>query len=236
MPGLNLAFTTLMTSLGPLLAMSLEDLKKRIGKCEKCGKNLFCPFPIYKSVKGFYGDKDCVFVAAQPSMSVFPTRWDERLYHCMAEYGFDNAHLTDLVKCRGEPEKDLSRTEVDRCIGWLEAEVKIVNPQVIVALGKKAFDELKDRFEPVLMVTHYSNRFVNDLEYEEEFKMLREYLDSGNYQHGTKIKNLLKPARSKEKKRQREFREFVDSLKEQGVTGEEYREAIMKWNKGDPWT
>ena len=223
-----------MMSPRPLLAMSLEDLKKRISRCKKCGENLFCPFPIHKSVKGFYGDKDYVFVAAQPSMSIFPTRWDERLYYCMAEYGFNNAHLTDLVKCRGEPGKDLSRKEVGRCIGWLEAEVEIVNPQVIVALGKKAFDELMGCFEPVLMVTHYSNRFVDDLEYGEEFEMLRKYLDSGNYQHGTKVKNLVGPTRSKEKEKQRKFREFVDSLKKQGITGEEYREAIMEWNKGDP--
>ena len=216
--------------------MSLEDLKKRISKCDKCGENLFCPFPTYEGVKGFCGDRDYVFVAAQPSMSVFPTRWDERLYYCMAKYGFNNAHLTDLVKCRGEPGKDLSEMEVDRCIGWFEAEVEIVDPQVVVALGKKAFDELKDCFEPVLMVTHYSNRFVDDLEYEEEFGMLRKCLDSGNYQHGTKMKNLIRPTRSKETERQRKFREFVDSLKEQRITGEEYREAIMKWNKADPWT
>jgi len=59
--------------------VSLEDIEKQIRNCTRCGENRFCPFLTYNGVKGFYGDKDYIFVAAQPSESVFPTQWDERL-------------------------------------------------------------------------------------------------------------------------------------------------------------
>ena len=59
-------------------------------------------------MKGFYGDKDCIFVAAQPSLTIFPSQWDERLYNCMGKYGFQDSHLTDLEQ-KERPE--LSRSE-----------------------------------------------------------------------------------------------------------------------------
>jgi len=35
--------------------------------------------------------------------------------------------------------------------------------------------------------------------------------------------------------RQQRFRDFVESLKKKGVSGEEYREAISQWEKENPW-
>lgn len=216
--------------------MSFGDLRKHISECNCCGKNFFCPFPTYKGVKGFYGDKDYIFVAAQPSMTIFPSEWDERLYYCMTKYNFQDTHLTDLVKCRREAGKELSQTEILNCIGWLKEEINIVNPQAIIALGTKkdsTYDVLKAHFRtpPVLGVTHYSNRFVSDVEYENEFKTLKYYLDSDKYLHGMKIKDLTTPKQRKIEERQQIFREFVDNLKKKGIKGKEYREAVAKWNK-----
>lgn len=212
--------------------MSFEGLEEQIRNCTRCGENRFCPFPTYQGVKGFYGDKDYIFVAGQPSESIFPTRWDKRLFKFMADNKFSNAHLTDLVKCRGKAGKQLSQYELNNCVGWLSEEINIVNPKAIIALGNKAFDELKIRFRPVVCVTHYSDRFINDSEYGEEFKKLRECLDSGNYRHGVKIKQLMREGLKKDK--QLRFKKFVEDLKTKGVRGKEYREAVAQWNKENP--
>jgi len=212
--------------------VSLEDLKVNISNCNSCGENRFCPFPTYNDVKGFYGDKDYIFVAAQPSESIFPTKWDERLYYCMDKYGFRDAHLTDLVKCRGDAGRELSQMEVAKCVWWLNEEVKIVNPKVIIALGNRSYTELIRRFRPVIGVTHYSNRFMSDTDYEKEFQRLRECLDSGNYHHDMKISQLSRNGTKKD--RQLRFREFVEELKRKRVRDEDYRDAVAKWNKENP--
>jgi len=49
-------------------------------------------------------------------------------------------------------------------------------------------------------------------------------------------KEIQRRERRKEEERQRKFREFVGSLKEKGITGKDYREAIAKWNEENPWT
>ena len=40
----------------------------------------------------------------------------------------------------------------------------------------------------------------------------------------------------KKEERQRRFRDFVENLKKKGMSGKEYREAIAKWNRQNPWT
>ena len=218
------------------MVMSLEDLRNRISKCTRCGKNRFWNFPTLNGVKGFHGDKDHIFAASQPHLGEFPkTPNDRRLYSNMAKYGFEEAHLTDVVKCRGTKFKKLSKIEVDNCIGWLDEEVRIVNPKAIIALGQKAYNALisKPCFRPILWISHYSHR-ISDADYEKEFETLRHYLDMGKYRHGMKIKDLITPEQRRMEERRQKFSVFVESLDKKGVEGKERREAIKKWNKENP--
>lgn len=211
--------------------MSFENLKKVISKCNRCGKNLFWHFPAKNDVKGFYGDKDYIFVAPQPHLGEFPEKPnDYRFYRNMAKYEFGEAYITDVVKCRGKKYKELTETEVNNCIGWLDEEIKILNPKAIIVLGDKAFDALlsKHRFQPILLMTHYSAQFNDD-----EFKTLRYLLDSGNYRHGMKIKNLItQEQRKAEEERQRysEFIELLNKLRGEGkITAENRRALDDQW-------
>lgn len=63
---------------------------------------------------------------------------------------------------------------------------------------------------------------------------LREYLDSGKYRHGKKIKDLITPKQRKMDEKQQRFSEFVNDLKKKGIREKEYREAVTKWNKEHP--
>lgn len=49
-------------------------------------------------------------------------------------------------------------------------------------------------------------------------------------------KEIQRREKRKEDERRRKFREFVESLKKKGISGKDYREAIAKWNKENPWT
>ena len=220
--------------------MSLEALENRIRKCNRCGKNHVWLFPSRDGVKGFHGSKEYIFVAPQPHEGPFPASpHDFGLYSNMKNYGFKEAHLTDVVKCRGEKYKELSPNEVDNCIGWFDEEVRIIKPKVIVALGTKAFSALmsKPRFKPVLRLHHYSAQ-ISDAKKEEEFKTLRDFLDSGSYWHRMDIRSLITTEQRKKKERQQKRAKFVESLnkklREKQIDGKEYRELMKKWERENP--
>lgn len=185
-------------------------------------------------MKGFYGDKEYIFVASQPHEGEFPALpHDYKLYSNMKTYGFEEAHLTDVVKCRGEKGKELSPNEVDNCIGWFDEEVRIIKPKAIIALGNKAFNALKPKpFKPILRLHHYSAQ-IGD-KFEEEFRTLRDYLDSGDYWHGMDIRGLITPEQRKRKKRQRKRAKYVERLREKQIAGKEYRELMKKWERENP--
>lgn len=214
-------------------------MRKRICKCSRCGENEFWWFPSINGVKGFYGDKDYIFVCPQPHKGEFPVyAHDKKLYDNMAKYGFEEAHLTDVVKCRGAKYKELSKTEINNCIGWLDEEVRIVKPKAIIAIGKKAYDALMStgRFRPVLGMTHYSAQ-ISDAEHEKEFKTLKSCLDSRSFRHGMRIKDFTTKEQRKMEKSKEEYKQFVELLnelrKKEKISAESRRNLAGQW-KDEP--
>lgn len=154
----------------------------------------------------------------------------------MKKYGFENAHLTDIVKCRGKKYSELTPREVSNCVKWFAEEVKIIEPKAIIALGKKAFDSLLSirRFKPVLRLDHYSAQ-ISDEKFEEEFKTLKGILDSGNYWHGMDIREFTTPEQRRKKEAQQKRARFIETLNkrlsEKQIDGKEYRELREKWEQ-----
>jgi uracil-DNA glycosylase family 4 len=138
-------------------------------------------FPPYgseecKEVKGFLGMgefKTCdgesrrvIFLCKRPSTGTFPSEADKYFYKLLGEKGFENAHLTDLIKCRGktnEPKK-VFENMAKKCFHFLEQEIEIIKPDLIVAVDledKRVFKFLKknllQKYEGKLeSIPHYS--------------------------------------------------------------------------------
>lgn len=125
-------------------------------------------FPSYNGVKGFLGTDKIIIVALNPSYGRFPSRGVEFLYKCMKDYGFENAHLTDIIKhrltgseCRKLKEnRRLFSQILEKNVGWLKREVAILGGSVqIVAIGKEAYDILRRYFKENVVdiwLPHYS--------------------------------------------------------------------------------
>jgi hypothetical protein len=125
-------------------------------------------FPSYNGVKGFLGTDNIVFVALNPSHGRFPSRGDKLFYKHMRDYGFESAHITDVIKYRlaGSEYKKLKENNrlfsriLEKNIKWLKREIDILGGSVkIVGIGKEAYDILKKYFnENVVdkMLLHYS--------------------------------------------------------------------------------
>lgn len=109
-----------------------------------------------------YGDvgAEFVFVGEMPNESAdaagVPFVGDaagERLQSILGELGFarsdpdalepdlQNVFLTNLTRCH-HPERPPSDDEVVTCEPYLNAEIRMINPQIIVPIGQRALEEL----------------------------------------------------------------------------------------------
>ena len=62
-------------------------------------------------------------------------------YSCLKEYGFENAHLTDILKCQKPVNAKVTPLELRNCVTkFLSKEIKIVRPNLIATLGRRASD------------------------------------------------------------------------------------------------
>lgn len=55
-----------------------------------------------------------------------------------------NCYIANIVKCRPPQNRDPLQTEQDACIGWLRQQAAILNPKLIVCLGRIAAMKLID--------------------------------------------------------------------------------------------
>jgi len=58
-------------------------------------------------------------------------------------------YIANILKCRPPQNRDPLPEEINQCMGFLVSQIKIIQPQVIVALGRVASQTLLDTREPI---------------------------------------------------------------------------------------
>lgn len=53
-----------------------------------------------------------------------------------------NCYIANIVKCRPPQNRDPDPAEQEACIGWLRMQTKLLNPKIIVCLGRIAAQKL----------------------------------------------------------------------------------------------
>lgn len=184
----------------------LIDLNTCIFNCDKCD---FTEQTDARFCGGKGNDFRVMFVSESPSTSFgtgkFPgdknysaTEADKLFFRVRSKFGLENCYTTDFVKC-GIPNGKPTKHKMEECAQYLREEINIVNPQVIVAVGKafkyedpnsketkyENFRELLKKYtnfqKPILFTWHYSyvyrwlkNKLEKMEEYEEQHqKILR---------------------------------------------------------------
>jgi uracil-DNA glycosylase family 4 len=113
-----------------------------------------------------YGDvaADFVFVAEAPNAAAedagVPLVGDEageRFQHVLGAVGLnnslpsstdpelDNAYVTHLARCR-HPERPPTDDELRRCEPYLNAEIRMINPEILVPVGDRALRTLGEEY------------------------------------------------------------------------------------------
>lgn len=137
-----------------------ETLRNPFGMDEACTNCDLCERR--ERVVHGYGlvDADFVFVAEAPSAAAedagVPFVGDEageRFQHVLGSVGLNNslpnstepelsnAFVTHLTRCR-HPDRDATDDEVLTCEPYLNAEIRMINPEIIVPVGQRALHEI----------------------------------------------------------------------------------------------
>jgi len=98
-------------------------------------------------------DADLLFVGEGPGQredaegEPFVGRSGEVLNEVLRENGLARAdvRITNCVRCRPPDNRDPTRQELANCWGYLEAEIGLVDPRVVVTLGKVPSQHLLGR-------------------------------------------------------------------------------------------
>lgn len=72
-------------------------------------------------------------------------------------YRSENCYIANIVKCRPPRNRDPLETEQDACIGYLRNQVALIQPKIIVCLGRIAAKKLID---PDYRITRQHGQWV----------------------------------------------------------------------------
>lgn len=79
----------------------------------------------------------------EPFVGRSGTQLDEKL----REHGIprDDVRITNCVRCRPPENRDPSKSELENCRGYLEREIELVDPDLIMTVGKVPTEHLLER-------------------------------------------------------------------------------------------
>ena len=139
---------------GPAPKADLASLALEARDCRQCG---LCR----TRTQVVFGEGDpkaeLMFIGEGPgrdedlSGRPFVGRAGQLLTKIIAAMGFgrDQVYITNVVKCRPPDNRDPEPGEAQACRGWLKSQLALIQPRVIVALGRVAAQSLLQTEEPI---------------------------------------------------------------------------------------
>lgn len=94
------------------------------------------------------------------------------LRSAIAYWEFENYFITNIVKCRPPGNRNPKTEEVDACIGYLKEQIKVLQPKLIVVVGRqaqKAFERHNIKYDHFAYHPSYYKRTGKSLVYHEEY-------------------------------------------------------------------
>lgn len=123
--------------------MTLDRIKEAVQACQRCGLCTGRRNP----VSGTGPDRaDLMIIGEAPGMTEdalgkpFVGQSGRLLDRLLGEVGLkrSDVFITNIVKCRPPNNRDPEQDEIDACNRYLQAQLKLVQPKVVVTLGKFA--------------------------------------------------------------------------------------------------
>ena len=131
--------------------MTLDELEikcKNCTKCDLCEGRTNLVFGVGKK------DADIMLIGEGPGENEdlqgqpFVGRSGQLLDKFLASIDLSrdkNVYIANMVKCRPPKNRDPKPEEQDMCINWLREQFKIINPKIIVCVGRISAQKLIDK-------------------------------------------------------------------------------------------
>ncbi|MCL2538872.1 MAG: uracil-DNA glycosylase [Oscillospiraceae bacterium] len=135
--------------------MTLTELREKCLECAKCELHKTRTTVVF----GVGNENaDIMFVGEGPGQredetgEPFVGRSGQLLTHYLGAVGLerDEVYIANIVKCRPPGNRDPKPEEQELCLGWLNLQFELINPLLIVCLGRIAAGVL---ISPGFMVT-----------------------------------------------------------------------------------
>ncbi len=120
---------------------SLSELNQQIAQCQQCEIARFRT----RVVPGEGNeDADIMFIGEAPGFHEdqqgrpFVGQAGQFLDRLLASIGLDRQQvfIANVIKCRPSNNRDPLPTEINNCRHWLERQIEIIKPKIIVTLGR----------------------------------------------------------------------------------------------------
>ncbi|MGN0629153.1 MAG: uracil-DNA glycosylase family protein [Oscillospiraceae bacterium] len=145
------------------ISMGLEELRAECLKCEKCG---LCATR-HNVVFGVGNPHaDVLFIGEGPGENEdlqgepFVGRGGQLLDKMLSVVDLSrekNIYIANMVKCRPPKNRDPEEEEVAACRGWLQKQIELIDPKIIVCLGRISAIRFID---PNFKVTKEHGQFI----------------------------------------------------------------------------
>jgi len=131
--------------------MNLEDLRVQVENCRKCGLWKTRRHPVL----GEGNPKaEVVFIGEAPGREEdelgrpFVGAAGRLLNEVLSEIGIKRGevYITNVVKCRPPGNRQPTKREIKACSPYLDRQISIIKPRIVVALGNTAASYILDRY------------------------------------------------------------------------------------------
>lgn len=146
-----------------VLQMSLDELRAQCLNCKKCG---LCETRTNVVFGTGNPDAKVLFIGEGPGENEdlqgkpFVGRGGMLLDKMLSVVDLSrdkNIYIANMVKCRPPKNRDPEETEVAACRPWLEEQIRIIDPKIIVCLGRVSAIRFID---PNFKVTKEHGQFI----------------------------------------------------------------------------
>ncbi len=148
--------TPILTKTGTKLdkASALKALRKKIGDCQRCKLSA-------SRTNIVFGEGNpqakLMFIGEGPGMAEdiqgrpFVGDAGKLLTRLIEKMGFkrEDVYIANIVKCRPPMNREPEEDEINACKPFIEEQIKIINPRVIISLGKVSAQNLINTKVPI---------------------------------------------------------------------------------------
>lgn len=123
----------------------IEKLNQQMSACTKCALRITCQRVVFGAGNS---EAQIMFIGEAPGKKEdelgvpFVGSTGRILDKMLSSINLarEEVYLTNLCKCRPPENRDPLPVEITQCAPWIEEQIKIINPKVIITLGRYALN------------------------------------------------------------------------------------------------